>query len=124
MPERFPVQGRCRVVIENVTPQIDGGRHPVKRTVGERLAVEADIFADGHDVLSAVVKYRAENSDQWLESPMERVANDRWRGDFAVGAEGFYFYTIEAWVDRFQSWRDDLQKKIQAGQEVGMDLRE
>lgn len=120
----YPRQGRSRVAIENVTPQIDAGRYPIKRTVGERVTVEADIFADGHDLLSAVVKYRAQKEAQWSESIMEPVANDRWRGEFVVTDLGNYLYTVEAWVDRFKSWRNDVQKKIRAGQDIALELRE
>jgi len=120
----FPKEGRSRVAIKNVTPQIDAGRHPIKRTIGERVMVEADMFADSHDLLSGVVKYRPETATTWSESAMELLANDHWRGGFVVTEPGYYLYTVEAWVDRFKSWRDDLQKKIRAGQHVATDLRE
>src|SRR3954468_4720867 len=71
--------GQSRVVIEAVTPEIDGGRFPIKRVAGEDVAVEADIFGDGHDALSAVVKWRACGNSQWEEEPMEFLVNDRWR---------------------------------------------
>jgi starch synthase (maltosyl-transferring) len=119
----FPAAGRCRVVIENITPQIDAGRHAIKRTVGERVVVEADLFADSHVLLSAVVKYRAADVAAWSEAPMTRIANDRWRGDFTVSELGVYAYTIEAWGDRFKSWRDEFRKKIVAGQNLAIELR-
>jgi len=84
--------------------------------------VEADIFADSHVLLSAVVKYRPADQPDWSESPMVRLKNDRWQGEFAVTKIGEFIYTIEAWVDRFKSWREDLRKKIAAGQNVDMDL--
>ena len=118
----LPAEGRRRVVIENVSPQIDAGRHPIKRTVGERVVVEADIFADSHDALSAAVKFRPETTPTSSEAIMEFVANDRWRGTFVVTAPGLWFYAIEAWIDRFKSWRDDLRKKILAGQDIAVDL--
>jgi starch synthase (maltosyl-transferring) len=122
--QTFPPDGRRRVAIENVTPQIGSGRHPIKRTIGERVVVEANMFADGHDLLSGVVKYRKETTPQWSECEMEPLANDRWRGEFVVVELGNYFYTVDAWIDRFKSWRDDVQKKIRAGQDVALDLRE
>ncbi|HEY3931287.1 MAG TPA: alpha-1,4-glucan--maltose-1-phosphate maltosyltransferase, partial [Verrucomicrobiae bacterium] len=113
----FPEQeGRRRVVIENITPEIDAGRFAIKRVGGERVVVEADIFTDGHDSLAAVLKFRAAENAEWAESPMEFLVNDRWRGEFAVTKLGNYFYTIEAWVDQFKSWQINLQKKIEAGQ--------
>ncbi|HEY1788389.1 MAG TPA: maltotransferase domain-containing protein, partial [Verrucomicrobiae bacterium] len=117
----FP-QANSRVAIENVTPEIDGGHFALKRSVGDRVTVEADIFADGHDVLSAVLKFRRDASTDWQEIPMTFVANDRWRGEFAVTETGIYLYTIEAWADHFQSWRRDLKKRLDAGQKVSVDL--
>lgn len=118
----LPAGGRRRVVIENVSPTIDGGRFPIKRTPGERVVVEADIFADGHVLLSAVVRYRHVDAAGWSESPMVRVGNDRWRGEFTVQDIGICLYTVMAWVDRFKTWRDELQKKIAAGQNVDVEL--
>jgi starch synthase (maltosyl-transferring) len=112
-----------RVVIENVAPQIDAGRFAIKRTVGERVLVDADIFADGHDSLAVVLKFRAEKDPEWSEMPMNVLANDRWRGEFAVTRLGNYFYTIEAWVDQFKTWKADLQKKLKAGQSVSVELQ-
>jgi starch synthase (maltosyl-transferring) len=122
-PETIDDQGRCRAVIENLTPQIDDGLHAIKRTVGERVVVEADIFADGHVQLSAVVKYRAAKAADWSEAAMQPQENDRWRGEFLATEVGSHFYTIEAWVDRFKSWRQDLRKRIKAGQDTSLDLR-
>jgi starch synthase (maltosyl-transferring) len=114
---------RRRVVIEGVEPEIDCGRFPVKRTVGEALAVEADVFTDGHDALAAVLLYRHEGDDDWIELPMRPLGNDRWRGQARVERLGRYRYTVAAWIDRFGSWRRDLGKRLEAGQDVGADLR-
>ena len=118
----LPVRGRSRVVVENVTPQVDGGRYPVRRTIGQRTVVEADIFADGHDLLSAVIKHRQGGEETWVESPMMPLANDRWRGEFTINQTGWHVYTIEAWVDHFKTWRHDLQKELKAGQNVTVEL--
>jgi starch synthase (maltosyl-transferring) len=122
MNETPTENGRGRATIEHVTPEIDGGRFAIKRTVGERVTVEADVFTDGHDSLSAVLKYRPGKSAQWMEIPMQFLVNDRWRGEFVVTELGDYFYTVEAWVDHFQSWRADLRKKLDAKQDVAVDL--
>ena len=114
--------GRQRVVIEGVTPEIDAGRFPVKRTLGERLQVEAVIFADGHDLLAAVLKYRPDTQQVWVEAPMEPLENDRWRAAFEITRVGRYVYTIEGWVDQFGTWRHDLDKKYSAGQAVEVEL--
>jgi len=117
----FP-QKNGRVVIEKVVPEIDAGHYALKRTVGERVLVEADIFTDGHDVISAVLKFRTHKNPFWSETPMEFLANDRWRGEFSIPEMGVYFYTIEAWIDHFKSWRRDLKKRLDAKQDVSVDL--
>lgn len=117
-----PLSGRSRCIIENVSPQIDAGRFAVKRTAGESITVEADIFADGHDSISAVLKYRKDSTDGWTEVPMQLVENDRWRGTFIVPEIGVYLYMVEAWINRFESWRKDLRKKYDAGQDISVEL--
>ena len=118
----LPQEGRTRAIIENVSPRIDGGRYPIKRVLGESVLVEADVFADGHDAISATLKFRPEQSRTWHELPMESLVNDRWRAEFTVDQLGNYFYAVEAWVDHFKSWRKDFGKKVQAGQDVSLDL--
>ncbi len=115
--------GRRRVVIEQMTPQVDCGRFPIKRTAGETVVVEADVFADGHDMLSAVLLYRREDADGWMETDMAQLANDRWRGAFTVPEAGRYAYTVRAWVDPFKTWARDLGRRVEAGQEVSVDLQ-
>ena len=115
-------QGRSRAVIENVKPEIDCGRFPAKRTVGETMTVEADIFADGHDAVLAMLLYRKEGASTWMETPMQPLVNDRWRGTFEVNEVGNFYYTLRAWVDRFESWRRGFAKKVEAGQETALDL--
>jgi starch synthase (maltosyl-transferring) len=115
-------EGRRRVVIEAVEPQIDGGRFPVKRVVGEKILVTADIFADGHDRLAAVLRVRGPNDVEWRELPMTFVENDRWRGEFSVGEIGLYRYTIQGWVDHFATWQHDLIKRHETGQELTLHL--
>jgi starch synthase (maltosyl-transferring) len=128
--ERQPAHGRLdegllrRVAIENVYPEVDGGRFPIKRTVGERVIVCADIIADGHDQLAAVVLYRRKGETDWNEVPMEPVGNDRYTALFTVDALGRYEYTVEGWIDRFGSWREELSKKFGAGQDVASELLE
>ena len=106
--------GRKRVVIEGVTPQIDGGRYPIKRTAGQRVVVECDAFVDGHEVLSCMLQYRKEGQSEWTEVPMKPLVNDRWCGEFQVREVGRYHYTVSAWVDHFKTWRHDLTRRVQA----------
>lgn len=115
-------QGRQRVVIEGVRPEIDGGRFPIKRTIGEEVVVEADAFADGHDALMVLLCYRSDAAREWTEVPMTFVGNDRWRGSFLVTGIGRWRYTITGWVDHFATWRRDLGKKVGAGQDIQVDL--
>ncbi|MGB6066866.1 MAG: alpha-1,4-glucan--maltose-1-phosphate maltosyltransferase [Desulfomonilaceae bacterium] len=115
-------EGKARIVIERVSPVVDSGRFPVKKTVGEVVIVEADILADGHDVISAEVLYRHESEPDWNATEMVLVLNDRWRADFHVLELGTAHYTLQAWIDHFESWRRDLIKKADAGQDVSVDL--
>jgi starch synthase (maltosyl-transferring) len=112
-----------RVVIERMRPQIDCGRFPVKRSVGEALFVSADLFADGHDRLAGVLQYRHRHGD-WREVPLTSLGNDSWGASFTVTQLGEYEYTMEAWVDRFGSWLAALAAKADAGQDVENELIE
>jgi starch synthase (maltosyl-transferring) len=111
------------VIIEGVTPEIDAGRFPIKRTVGEEVVAAADVFAEGHDVLAGVLRYRQAGAD-WDEVPLAPLGNDRWSARFTVMALGEYEYTLQAWVDRFATWRKELAKKADAGQDVASELLE
>jgi starch synthase (maltosyl-transferring) len=114
----------ARILIETVSPELDGGRFPAKRVVGDTLAVSADLLRDGHDALAAVILYRPEDEATWREAPMRLVDNDRWQGHVPLSENTRYRYTIEAWTDAFASWRADTLKKRQAGQDIAIDLRE
>jgi len=116
------VDGKHRVVIERVTPEVDGGRYPIKRTIGEEVAVEADVFTDGHDLVGVALLYRRNHDPQWIEVPMVFLTNDRWHASFPVADLGRYRYTVTGWVDHFQTWRRDFNKKIDAGQNVLIEL--
>jgi starch synthase (maltosyl-transferring) len=106
----MPKEGRKRVVIENVRPCVDGGRFPAKRCAGDRVEVEADIFADGHDVLRALLRHRREGETAWTEVEMTPLPNDRWRASFDVPGVGNYEFSVVAWTDRFATWRHDLPR--------------
>jgi starch synthase (maltosyl-transferring) len=117
-----PADGRKRVVIEGVEPEIDAGRFPIKRIVGDSVVVEADIFADGHDHVAARLLFRFDEIPTWSAVPMQALGNDRWRGEFPVARVGEYFYTIAGWINHFDTWRSDLEKRIAAGQDIRIDL--
>jgi starch synthase (maltosyl-transferring) len=116
------LDGRRRVVIEGVWPEVDSGRFPVKRVVGETVRVEADVFCDGHEVLGGVVLYRPEGAAEWGEAPLEELVNDRYAASFEVSEQGTYEYTLAAWIDPYATWRRGLSRKVEAGQEVSGDL--
>ena len=109
-----PAEGRARAVIEDIAPQVDHGRFAVKRVIGDRVVVEADCFADGHDVLACVLRFRHDDDKTWSEAPMTALGNDRWRGEFIAEALGRYNYTVCAWVDSFLSWRHDFERRVDA----------
>ncbi|MBK9179195.1 MAG: alpha-1,4-glucan--maltose-1-phosphate maltosyltransferase [Acidimicrobiales bacterium] len=114
--------GTRRVVIEAVRPQVDGGRFAVKRVVGEAVEVHADVFADGHDELGAVVRHRTELETVWTEVPMEPLGNDAWRATFAAGGPGRHLFHVEGWVDELATWRTRTAKKVAAAQDVEVEL--
>ena len=112
------------MVIEDVAPEIDSGQFPIKRTQGEDVVVEADIFADGHDVVTARLLWRKRGDTVWSEAAMEPLGNDRWQAGFRVDDLAGYEYTLEGGVDRFETWRHELSKKVGAGQDVSSELLE
>ena len=119
---KIEFEGRRRAIISGASPEIEGGRFPAKRTLGEKVVVEVDCFADGHDQLSVVLRYRHESEREWTELPMEALGNDRWRASFPITRLGEYRYTCLGWVDHFKTWRYDLAKRQKAGQDLTVDL--
>jgi starch synthase (maltosyl-transferring) len=114
---------KVRVVIENITPRVDCGRFPIKRSTGETVVVEADVFTDGHDAVTAMMLYRHDSTTEWRRVPMKPLGNDRFRAEFTVQQLGSYLYSVSAWVDHIESWRQGLKKKYQASQDITLDLR-
>ena len=123
-----------RAVVDGVWPRVNGGRFPIKRTTGERIVVTADVFVDGHDHLAVMLRYRLADAPgaspdmpadcSWRDTPMTPIGNDRWTASFMVDTLGRWEYTVEAWVDRFASWRDELSTKFAAGLDVTSELLE
>jgi starch synthase (maltosyl-transferring) len=113
-----------RLTIDAVTPCVDGGRLPVKRIVGDVVAVEADVIGDGHDPLAVVLRWKAEDEVRWNEVAMTPLGNDRWSGSFPVERLGRYHFTIEAWRDEFAIFRYEVSKKHQAGLNLHLELEE
>lgn len=114
--------GRSRVLIEGVSPQVDLGRFPAKRVLGDKVQVRARIFADGHDVISARLRFRHASESAGKEVELAPLPNDWWQGAFSVENLGRYYFTVEAWIDRFATWQRDLRKRIDAGQDIAVEL--
>ncbi len=103
------------VVIRHITPSLDNGRFSIKRQVGGEIVVEGDIFKEGHDLVSALLKWRLAGHKTWNETPMRPIGNDRWQGTLCVTEMGAWEFTIEAWGDVFFSWQHEIAKKFGAG---------
>lgn len=114
--------GRCRVAIERVTPELDGGLFPIKRIQGESLTIQADLLTDGQDKISGRLLYRREEVAVWQELPMKALGNDRWEATFFLEAIGRYRYTVEAWIDPLASWLEQLKKRVESNQWEPLDL--
>src|SRR5918993_1614283 len=122
LPDVF--EAPSSIIIERVQPKIDAGRYPVKRVAGDIFQVSADIFKDGHDKIAAFVKYRPRSEEDWQEVEMRLVENDRWAGEVLLSDNTRYVYTIEAFPDHWATWRDEVEKKFEAGQDVALELLE
>jgi starch synthase (maltosyl-transferring) len=109
-----PANGRNRVVIEEINPQVDAGRHPVCRIAGDEIVVTAAIFGDGHDLLGAQLLYRRASERRWRSTPMTPVNNDIWTGSFKVDKLGSWRFTVLGWVDHFVTWESELRKRLAA----------
>src|SRR5688500_16031970 len=113
-----------RAMILAVRPEVDGGRYAVKRIVGERVDVEADLVADGHDVLRGMLLHQPPGTTAWEEIELVPVGNDVWRASFVASQLGRHAYTVIAWVDEFASWRHGFERKVKAGNDVSVELLE
>jgi starch synthase (maltosyl-transferring) len=106
------VDGRYRAIVEGVKPEVDGGRFPIKRALGDGVVVEADVFTDGHDAVRCRLLYRFHGDSAWTEAEMEPLVNDRWSAEFEVARLGRYEYTVVAWTDKFRTWRRELERRV------------
>jgi starch synthase (maltosyl-transferring) len=116
------MEGQQRVTIERLSPELDGGRFYIKRTVGERVTLQADIFSDGHDEISARIAFKAAVATNWSYVPMQPMDNDRWTGTFVAEDIGFLHFKIQAWVDHAITWQHDLKKRVKDKQNVAVEL--
>ena len=109
-----PIEGRKRVTLEDLQPQVDGGRYPAKLILGDAVEVTAAIFADGHDHVAGRLLFRPKSDAGWRSTPMHHVGNDIFSAGFTVDALGQWEFTVEGWVDHFDTWCSDLRKRIDA----------
>ncbi len=116
------MNGKQRVIIENVKPQVSSGKYPAKRVINDRVKIEADVFCDSHDMLGAEILYRHETGRKWLTAKFTDEVNDLWHGYIELKKTGNYHFTIQAWVDKFKSWHRDILKKIDARTDYNVDL--
>ncbi|MBP7792356.1 MAG: alpha-1,4-glucan--maltose-1-phosphate maltosyltransferase [Candidatus Goldbacteria bacterium] len=116
------MEGKKRVVIEKVFPEIDNGRFPIKRVIGEKINIKSHIISDGHDEKACFFYYKHENDVNWQKKEMKLLYNDEWLSEFVVEKQGCYFYTVKAWIDHFKTWQMDLKKRIENNQDVTIDL--
>ncbi|MEO5776733.1 MAG: alpha-1,4-glucan--maltose-1-phosphate maltosyltransferase [Flavobacterium sp.] len=118
------MQNQTRIIIENVSPQLDGGAFFIKRIVGQKVVVTANVFSDGHDVVACSVKFKHESEKKWQEVRMTETENDEWKAEFKVEKQGFYSYLVEGWVDYALNWQHGTQRKIEDNQHVKSELLE
>ncbi len=118
------MQNQTRIIIENVTPQLDGGVYAIKRIIGQKVSVTADVFSDGHDVIQCCVKFKHEKDKNWQEVRMTHDVNDSWNASFKVEKQGNYSYYIEGWVDYALNWQHGTERKIQDNQYIKSELLE
>ncbi len=116
--------GASRIVIDNIAPSVEGGRFAAKRVVGEAVVIEADVFADGHEVLGAELLWRSADRKEWRRLPMQLVNNDRWRATVQPERIGRYEFTVEGWLDRYGTLRRDIAVKRAAGADVSNEIAE
>ena len=123
-PAVAPETGAPRLAIEAITPQVDDGRFPVRRVVGQSVTVEADIIADGHDKLAAEIIFRTADEAQFRSLPMTLISNDRWTARFPLERLGRYIFAVVAWKDEYATFVDEVTKKHAAGVPTSLELQE
>ena len=119
---RLPEDGLRRVIIEALSPEVDAGRYPGKRIVGDKVVVECDLIADGHDTVAGRALFRPTGFGAWQVAPLAPLGNDRWRAAFVATQIGVWEVAFEAWIDSFTTWRKDTAKKQAVGQDIAVEL--
>ena len=118
------MQNQKRVIIDRVSPQLNGGKFHIKRVIGQIVQVSADVLIDGHDLIEASILYKHEKENKWKEVRMQPTFNDDWIGSFTVVKQGFYSYKVQGWVDHALNWQHGILRKIEDQQKVSSELLE
>ena len=118
------MQNQKRVVVDYVSPQVNGGEFHIKRVVNQIVNVNAHVLVDGHDIIAASVLYKHEGEKKWQEVRMQLDNNDEWFASFSVKKQGFYDYKVEGWVDYALNWQHGISCKIADKQNVKSELLE
>ena len=113
---------RRRVALEHISPSVDEGRFAAKATIGSPVSVEADVFADGHELVRGLLRWRHDDEHDWHEVPMRALGNDRFAGTFTPQRLGLHWYRVVGLLDRFATWKEALQRRLAAGQRVDAQL--
>lgn len=116
------INGRQRVVITNIEPQVNNGSYPVKAIVEQPVCISASVFCDGHDILGAQVSIKHEREKLWQQLPLQPKGNDHWEAGFIPARTGRYTFQITGWIDHFATWRHAFIKKKTGGQATDTDL--
>ena len=117
-----PTEGRKRIVIEEIQPSVNDGRHPAKRILGDLVEITAAIFGDGHDHVAARLLYRHASQRKAQATPFTALTNDFWSATFTADRLGLWYFTIEAWIDHFDTWTHDLAKRLAAQTDSAQDI--
>ena len=119
---RLPEDGARRVIVEHPSPEVDGGRYPVKRSLGETVVLEVDLLADGHDAIAGRALFRPAAAERWQVAPLLPLGNDRFSASFVATQLGVWEVAFEGWIDTFTTWRRDTEKKRAAEQDIAIEL--
>ena len=112
-----------RIAIDDVRPSTPSGQPP-KAVVGEELEVSCDLVTDGHDLLAGRVRWRHVDDEAWSEAPLSEVGNDRWEAVIRPARIGSHELSFDAWTDRWATWIHGIEKKLDAGQDVTLELED
>jgi starch synthase (maltosyl-transferring) len=122
--QAFAPAAAARLVIDAISPCVDGGALPAKAVIGQPIEISANIFMDGHDKIGAELLWRQDGEDDWQVHPLHPLGNDRWSTHVTPASTGTHVFVLRAWFDRWDTFRIELGKKYQAGVPIALEVRE